>query len=56
MLFAVYLRHDISTVVINGDASDLRFRDAVGVVVGLKAKGVARKLTVGGFVQMGEVA
>ena len=38
--------------VINGDASDLRFRDAKGVVVGLKAKGDARKLEAGGFVQI----
>jgi hypothetical protein len=42
--------------VINGDASDLRFRDAIGVVVELKAKGEARKLTAGGFVQIGESA
>ncbi len=38
--------------VVNGDASDLRFRDPKGVIVGLKAKGDARKLTVGGFVQI----
>jgi hypothetical protein len=42
--------------VVNGDASDLRFRDAQGVIVGLKAKGDARKLTAGGFVQIGEAA
>ncbi len=39
--------------VVNGDESDLRFLDPVGVIVGLKAKGDARKLTVGGFVQIG---
>jgi len=36
--------------VINGDEHDLRFLDPVGVVVGLKAKGRARKDT-SGFVQ-----
>ena len=35
--------------VIDGDAHDLRFLDPKGVVVGLRAKGRARKLT-GGFV------
>lgn len=29
--------------VINGDATDVRFKDPVGVVVGLKAKGKAKK-------------
>ena len=33
--------------VINGDESDLRFLDQTGVVVGLKAKGKARKDTSG---------
>lgn len=36
--------------VVNGDATDLRFRDPVGVVVGLKAKGRAKHDT-SGFVQ-----
>ncbi len=39
--------------VVNGDESDLRFLDPVGVIVGLKAKGDAKKLTPGGFVQIG---
>lgn len=39
--------------VVNGDANDLRFKDPVGVIVGLKAKGDAMKLAVGGFVQIG---
>ena len=30
--------------VINGDESDLRFLDPRGVIVGLKAKGKARKV------------
>ncbi len=42
--------------VINGDESDLRFLDPQGVIVGLKAKGVARKMAVGGFIQIGKVA
>lgn len=33
--------------VINGDETDLRFRDPVGVVVGLKAKGKAKRDTTG---------
>lgn len=39
--------------VINGDESDLRFLDPVGVIVGLSTKGDAKKLTSGGFVQIG---
>jgi hypothetical protein len=39
--------------VINGDLSDLRFLDPQGVIVGLKAKGAARKAQAGGFVQIG---
>ena len=35
--------------VINGDADDLRHLDPVGVIVGLKAKGAAKK-DVKGFV------
>ncbi|HUQ95165.1 MAG TPA: hypothetical protein VM120_26040 [Bryobacteraceae bacterium] len=42
--------------VIDGDQSDLRFLDAVGVIVGLKTKGDARTMQTGGFVQIGEVA
>jgi hypothetical protein len=37
-------------VVVDGDASDLRFKDPKGVIVGLKAKGDARKDT-SGFVR-----
>ena len=37
--------------VINGDESDLRFLDKRGVVVGLKAKGAAKKDTSGFVVQ-----
>ena len=39
--------------VVNGDANDSRFLDPKNVVVGLKAKGDAKKLEVGGFVQSG---
>lgn len=39
--------------VVNGDINDLRFMDPKGIVVGLKAKGAAKKLDVGGFVQIG---
>lgn len=42
--------------VINGDESDLRFTDTKGVIVGLKAKGTARSMAAGGFIQIGEVA
>ena len=34
-------------VVINGDDTDLRFLDSKGVIVGLKAKGKAKKDTTG---------
>jgi hypothetical protein len=37
--------------VINGDETDLRFLDRKGVIVGLRAKGKARKDTVSGFVR-----
>lgn len=37
--------------VIDGDLTDLRSRDPRGVVVGLRAKGHARSLPVGGFVR-----
>lgn len=39
--------------VVNGDESDLRFLDPQRVVIGLKAKGLARKIPAGGFVQIG---
>lgn len=44
--------------VINGDESDLRFTDPVGVIVGLKTKGSARRADVGPghFVQIGNKA
>lgn len=42
--------------VINGDENDLRFTDPTGVIVGLKAKGPARKMAAGSFIQLGEVA
>jgi hypothetical protein len=38
--------------VINGDADDLRFLDPVGVIVGLKAKGAAKKDTAGFVVRL----
>lgn len=37
--------------VVDGDESDLRFLDPDGVVVGLRAKGKARKVQAGGFIQ-----
>ena len=37
--------------VIDGDVTDFRFGDPQGVVVGLRAKGKARKATAGGFIQ-----
>jgi hypothetical protein len=39
-----------NTTVVNGDTSDLRFLDPKGVIVGLSAKGPAKKDTTG-FVQ-----
>jgi hypothetical protein len=42
--------------VVNGDDSDLRFLDPKGVIVGLKAKGDARKMVAGGFIQIGQAA
>jgi hypothetical protein len=41
--------------VVNGDLSDLRFLDPAGCIVGLKTKGDARKLAVGGFVQIAAI-
>jgi hypothetical protein len=42
--------------VIDGEVSDLRFLDPAGVIVGLKAKGDARSMEAGGFVQLGKAA
>jgi hypothetical protein len=39
--------------VVDGDLSDLRFLDPIGVVVGLRAKGRAKQISPGGFVQIG---
>lgn len=41
--------------VVNGYKSDLRFLDKAGSVVALKAKGKARALPTGGFIQIGRV-
>lgn len=38
--------------VIDGDLSDLRFLDKAGSIVGLKAKGTARSMKHGGFIQL----
>jgi hypothetical protein len=38
--------------VIDGDANDLRFLDPTGVIVGLKAKGAAKKDTSGFVVRL----
>lgn len=43
----------LSLNVVNGDESDLRFLDPKGVVVGLKAKGKAKKDFTSGFVKEG---
>ena len=40
--------------VVDGDEDDLRFLDPQGVIVALKAKGDAKKLETGGFVQIGQ--
>jgi len=42
--------------VVDGDRDDLRFLDPRGVVVGLKAKGPAKRLKAGGFVQIASAA
>jgi hypothetical protein len=39
--------------VVNGDESDVRFMDPKGVVVGLTAKGPAKQMQSGGFIQIG---
>ena len=38
--------------VINGDKHDLRFKDPSGVVVGLVAKGLGRKVTTNSFIKV----
>ena len=43
-------KHHLGRRVIDGDKHDLRFLDPRGVIVGLVAKGKARKVTAGGFV------
>jgi len=47
---ATFRLGDTLVPVIDGDASDLRFKDATGVIVGLKAKGDAKN-DVSGFVR-----
>jgi hypothetical protein len=42
--------------VVDGDRSDLRFLDPRGMVVGLKAKGTARTMSSGRFIQIGAAA
>lgn len=42
--------------VVDGDQSDLRFLDPKGVIVGLSAKGDAKRIDKGGFVQIGGLA
>ena len=55
VVFAVG-RHDplpaswLGRAVVDGDKDDLRFLDRAGVVIGLRAKGSARRAPVGGFV------
>ena len=43
-------KHHLGRRVIDGDKHDLRFKDPRGVVVGLVAKGQAKKVAGGGFV------
>ena len=42
----------MSRKVIDGDAHDLRFKDPSGVVVGLVAKGLGKKVEVNSFIKM----
>jgi hypothetical protein len=42
----------MSRKVINGDLHDLRFKDPSGVVVGLVAKGLGRKVTRNSFIKI----
>jgi len=56
VVFAVKKGHALPATwngypVIDGDLTDLRFTDPAGHVVGLRAKGKAKKLPAGGFVQ-----
>ena len=41
----------LGLTVIDGDKTDTRYDDSRGVVVGLRAKGKAAQLPVGGFVR-----
>ena len=50
MVFDNVPEHYLNRRVINGDETDLRFTDELGVIVGLKAKGKAKKDT-SGFVR-----
>ena len=42
----------LSRKVIDGDAHDLRFKDPSGVVVGLVAKGLGKKVEVNSFIKI----
>ena len=42
----------MSRKVIDGDAHDLRFKDPLGVVVGLVAKGLGKKVEVNSFIKV----
>jgi hypothetical protein len=42
----------MSRKVIDGDAHDLRFKDPRGVVVGLVAKGLGKKVNVNSFIKV----
>jgi len=42
----------MSRKVIDGDAHDLRFKDPSGVVVGLVAKGLGKKVNVNSFIKV----
>jgi len=42
----------MSRKVIDGDAHDLRFKDPRGVIVGLVAKGLGKKVNVNSFIKV----
>ena len=42
----------MSRPVIDGDAHDLRFKDPKGVIVGLVAKGLGKKVTKNSFIKI----
>jgi hypothetical protein len=42
----------MSRPVINGDLHDLRFKDPSGVIVGLVAKGLGKKVDVNSFIKI----